>query len=69
MTSRTSETSRIEHLRLKVVYALLVFAHSAGIGEEPWGEEWSIEVCSRSGVEGSCSQARRGKYGSSEPRR
>jgi hypothetical protein len=56
------------HLRLEVVYALLGFAHFAGIGKEPGGEKWSIEVCGRSGVDGGCSRARRSKYGSSESR-
>jgi hypothetical protein len=38
-----------------------VLAHSAGVGEELWGEKWSVEVCGRSGV-GSCgSRARRCK--------
>jgi hypothetical protein len=63
-----TETWRSEHLRLEVVYALLVFAHFAGGGEKLWGEEWSVEVCGRSGVE-DCSHACRCKYGSSEPSR
>jgi hypothetical protein len=54
-------------LRLEVVYALLMLAHFAGGGEKLWGEERSVEVCGRSGVDSSCSQARGCKYGSSEP--
>lgn len=61
-----SETSWIRDSRLEVVYALLVFAHLAGSGEKLGGEEWSVEVCSRSGVD-SCSHACGCKYGSSEP--
>jgi hypothetical protein len=60
------ETSRNGYSRLEVVYALLVFAHFAGGGEELGGEEWSVEVCGRSGVD-SCSHACGCKYGSSEP--
>jgi hypothetical protein len=46
------------HSRLEVVYTLLGFAHFAGIGEEPGGEKWSVEVCGRSGVDSGCSRAR-----------
>jgi hypothetical protein len=63
-----TETWRSKHLRLEVVYALLVFAHFAGGGEKLRGEERSVEVCSRSGVD-RCSHACRCKYGSSEPSR
>jgi hypothetical protein len=67
MTS-LSQTERdgSEYSRLEVVYALLVFAHFAGSGEELGGEEWSVEVCGRCGVDGSCLQARGCKYRSSE---
>jgi len=68
MTSLSQSMRRgNKHLRLEVVYALLVFAHFAGGGEELWGEEWSVEVCGRCGVDCSCSEARCCKYRSSEP--
>jgi hypothetical protein len=49
------------------MYALLVFAHFGGVGEKAGGEERSVKVCGGRGVDGSCSQARRGKYRSGEP--
>jgi hypothetical protein len=55
--------------RLEVVYALLVLAHFAGGGKKLWGEERSVEVCGRSGVDSSCSHTGGCKYGSSEPGR
>lgn len=53
------------------MHALLFFAHLGCVGEELLGEEWSVEVCGRGGVDGSCLQARRCKQcsGSSERRR
>jgi hypothetical protein len=59
MTSLSQAERRgSENLRLEVVYALLLFAHFAGVREELWCEEWSVEVCGGCGVDSSCSQAR-----------
>ena len=54
----------------EVVYTLLFVAHFGGVGEELLGEEWSVEVCGRCGVD-SCSQTRRCEQcsGGSEGRR
>jgi hypothetical protein len=62
-----SKTQENGDSRLEVVYALLLFAHFAGVCEKLWGEERSVEVCGRSGVDSCCSHARIRKYRSSEP--
>ncbi len=57
MTSRITRGMRREcNLLHQVVYTLLFVAHFGCVGEELLGEEWSIEVCGRCGVN-SCLQA------------
>ena len=56
MTSCSTAETRWEkeYSRLEVVYALLLFAHFGGGGEELLGEKRSVKVGGRCGVDGSC---------------